>query len=297
MQLLGYGSAREVATAVLQLDQERRRLVICLMWARWMNRNKANAGESAASVDEVVRKAINFANCAYELEDKPKQAPKQGRRVTEHWHPPPSDVLKINIDGAFHETDKSGAWGFLIRDCDGHGVLAGAGRLRAVHDALTAEGEACMAALKEAMELGISQAVIETNLGRHGSMLQAFAVAADSCGPGVDAGAAELTRTARVEGRSALARRGTRSSRALARRAPVRTPQRPDAARAGVRGVQGCARTRGSRAVGAGALAAAHPRAGAAIALSSQCSESASKTSQKTHGHVTGLRQKWQKDA
>jgi len=57
-----------------------------------------------------------------------------------------------NIDGAFRDTDKSGAWGFLIRDCNGHGVLAGAGRLRAVHDALAAEGEGCLAALKAAME-------------------------------------------------------------------------------------------------------------------------------------------------
>ena len=39
----------------------------------------------------------------------------------------------------------------------------GAGRLRAVHDALAAEGEGCLAALKAAMELGISRITIETD--------------------------------------------------------------------------------------------------------------------------------------
>jgi hypothetical protein len=40
------------------------------------------------------------------------------------WQPPPVDVLKINTDGAFCAKEKKGAWGFIVRDSDGHGVLA-----------------------------------------------------------------------------------------------------------------------------------------------------------------------------
>jgi ribonuclease HI len=40
------------------------------------------------------------------------------------WFPPPTGVLKINTDAAFRETEKKGAWGFVIRDCDGQEVLA-----------------------------------------------------------------------------------------------------------------------------------------------------------------------------
>ncbi|RLN24047.1 hypothetical protein C2845_PM07G14870 [Panicum miliaceum] len=65
----------------------------------------------------------------------------------------PHDVLKINTDGAFRQKEK----GFVIRDSDGHRVRAGAGRLQAVHDALAAEGEACLAALRAAMDLGMSR--------------------------------------------------------------------------------------------------------------------------------------------
>ena len=42
-------------------------------------------------------------------------------------------------------------------------MLAGSGRLKWVHDALFAEGEACLEALKAAMEVGISRVAIETD--------------------------------------------------------------------------------------------------------------------------------------
>lgn len=77
--------------------------------------------------------------------------------------PPSLDVLKINMDATFHDMDKKGAWGFVIRDSDGHGVLAGSGSLKWVSDALIAEGEACMMALKAAEEAGVSRVAIETD--------------------------------------------------------------------------------------------------------------------------------------
>jgi ribonuclease HI len=79
------------------------------------------------------------------------------------WLPPPVDVLKINSDGVFIANEKCGAWGFVISDSAGQGVLARSGRLPAVHDALAAEGEACLAALYAAMAAGISRIIIETD--------------------------------------------------------------------------------------------------------------------------------------
>jgi hypothetical protein len=79
------------------------------------------------------------------------------------WEPPLADVLKINSDEAFREREKDGAWGFVVRDSRGHDVLAGSGRLRAVHDALAAEGEACLAALNAAMDVGKSHVMLETD--------------------------------------------------------------------------------------------------------------------------------------
>lgn len=79
------------------------------------------------------------------------------------WQHLPVDVFKINTDGPFRANEQNGAWGFVIRDNDGQGVLAGSGCLSAVNDALAAEGEACIAALEAAMDRGISHNIIETD--------------------------------------------------------------------------------------------------------------------------------------
>jgi hypothetical protein len=41
------------------------------------------------------------------------------------WSPPPSEFLKINTDGAFYESLKSGGLGFTVRD--DHGLLIATG--------------------------------------------------------------------------------------------------------------------------------------------------------------------------
>ena len=53
--------------------------------------------------------------------------------------------------------------GFIIRDSDGQGVVAGSGRLSAVADVLSAEGEACLAALHAAMARRISRVIVESD--------------------------------------------------------------------------------------------------------------------------------------
>ena len=82
--------------------------------------------------------------------------------LSQRWSPPPPEYLKINVDGAFKEY-KAGAWGFIIRDHEGSAVLAGAGNLGPVHDALLEETMPCKQALEAAEHFGISQVVLETD--------------------------------------------------------------------------------------------------------------------------------------
>lgn len=107
LQLISPRSAREVVEVILQMKREERRLVICLLWAWWGSRNKANAGEVRQSADEVAHRAVTFANCSYQLESKPRRDVSYGRQAGRKWVPPPPDVLKINMDGAFREGDKT----------------------------------------------------------------------------------------------------------------------------------------------------------------------------------------------
>lgn len=157
-------STKEVAQDILNMKCGRQKLIISLLWAWWNGRNKANVGEKiGTSVHEIIHKAMVFSS---ETMSKPMGGGTQiaaGRKEVKRWHPPPADVLKINTDGDFSEKEKNGAWGFVIRDSDGYRLIAGAGRLRAVHDALSAEGEACLAALHAGMDVGISRIILETD--------------------------------------------------------------------------------------------------------------------------------------
>ncbi|TVU02922.1 hypothetical protein EJB05_51550, partial [Eragrostis curvula] len=84
--------------------------------------------------------------------------------------PPPPDILKVNID-RFIEEKKIGAWGFIVRDHDGGAVLAGAGKLFAVQDALCAEPQAGLAALQAAAASGMSRIQLETDSSCLGTAL------------------------------------------------------------------------------------------------------------------------------
>ena len=55
------------------------------------------------------------------------------------WWQPARGCLKINFDGAFVQETNVGAWGFVVRDHEGQPVLAGAGNLVMIHNALLAE--------------------------------------------------------------------------------------------------------------------------------------------------------------
>ena len=38
-------------------------------------------------------------------------------------------MLKLNVDGAFRESDKNGGWGYVIRDENGDVIQSGSGRV------------------------------------------------------------------------------------------------------------------------------------------------------------------------
>ena len=126
----------------------------------WTEQSKC--GEPGASVQEINHKARLLLSEIMQMAQHPDKMEVISTGVGRRWLPPQGEVLKVNTDGAFMAKDKRGAWGFVIIDSEGHGVLAGVGHLRAVHNALSAERESCLAALQAALEAGISRIIIET---------------------------------------------------------------------------------------------------------------------------------------
>ena len=134
--------------------------MIDFLWVWWDARNKANAGDRILSTEEIVYKVQamkSFDNLhTFEMANRKQSG-------ISCLSPSAADILKINMDGAYSQREKKGAWGFIVRDHRGAVVMAGAGRINMLHDALSAEAQACLAALYATIDKGISQILLETD--------------------------------------------------------------------------------------------------------------------------------------
>ena len=150
----------QVIEHILTLKEEEKLMALGLLWAWRDARNKVNAGEQLKPVNDIVYKARSVADVG-DVVPTVKLPGLGGSR--QRWKPPPEGTWKINIDGAFWEQEKKGAWGFVVRDELGHATMAGAGSLETVCDAQTAESHACLAALQAAADQGLQNVILETD--------------------------------------------------------------------------------------------------------------------------------------
>ena len=150
----------QVIEHILTLKEEEKLMALGLLWAWWDARNKVNAGEQLKPVNDIVYKARSVADVG-DVVPTVKLPGLGGSR--QRWKPPPQGTWKINIDGAFWEQEKKGAWGFVVRDELGHATMAGAGSLETVCDAQTAESHACLAALQAAADQGLQNVILQTD--------------------------------------------------------------------------------------------------------------------------------------
>jgi hypothetical protein len=157
--LLQAQSANAFAQEVLKLTSNTRTLVLILLWRWWDERNRVNAGEEGRSTADFVRAVL----CCLMEPEHTRPAPTLAAKEQAKWKPPDVGWLKANIDGAFLNETKKGAWGFIIRDHGGQMILAGAGNVNPVHNALMAETMACVKMVEAAEMQGISRIQIETD--------------------------------------------------------------------------------------------------------------------------------------
>lgn len=160
LQLVKLQTAKQVVQAILALEEKVRVQTVVLMWSWWDAINKTNAGERRRETQEITHMAAQL------VKDMNSLLPRANEKIMcpkNRWTPPPATLLKVNIDGAFFGETKSGGWGFVVRDPYGHAVLAGAGKLVAVHDAICAEAQAGLAALQAVVMHGMARAQLETH--------------------------------------------------------------------------------------------------------------------------------------
>ena len=103
MALIGLNSAKQVATKILSLEEDKKLLVIGFLWLWWDAHNKANTGDKLLSTKEMVYKvhSMKYVDALHTPEK-----PNKRQSGFSCWVPPIADILKINIDGAFVQKEK-----------------------------------------------------------------------------------------------------------------------------------------------------------------------------------------------
>ena len=83
-------------------------LTVALIWSWWTERNKENHNETRLSAEEMQYSIKHHANEWIQF-FKPKPTAKTNLKTT--WQPPSNEFIKINTDGAFLESERTGGWG------------------------------------------------------------------------------------------------------------------------------------------------------------------------------------------
>lgn len=99
-------NAREVVQALFTLSEDDQVLIACMVWKWWDRRNKLNVGDKVSSVEATSALARTWALESLQINRKEQMG--QPDRPVSRWTKPDGDMLKINIDGAFHGTSGSG---------------------------------------------------------------------------------------------------------------------------------------------------------------------------------------------
>ena len=148
---------------VFALAEDTKMKTIALLWCWWSERNKINHQERQLGTDGFQLLILRHTEeWKANLKKNPMVVPSQVQR----WFPPPSEVIKINIDGSFLEDLKKGGWGAIGRDHTGEPVFAACGRIPAAAEALQTELMALIHAIPLTEQLGIGRGDILYGLHR-----------------------------------------------------------------------------------------------------------------------------------
>jgi hypothetical protein len=98
LELMKLCSSREVVQYVLAMEETHWQRCVVLLWAWWEAINKANAGEKMPSTTEIIRR---IQLVLIDLQEYLLNCVTTICKGTKLWAPPPPEIIKVNIDGAF----------------------------------------------------------------------------------------------------------------------------------------------------------------------------------------------------
>jgi hypothetical protein len=109
-----YENAQALVQEILLLNDEKKVLILCLLWRWWLQRNKRSREGKNVLAEIILRQARYWAveSLQYCRKETIPAAPSPSCR----WRKPIGESLKINLDGAYLSETRQGGWGFIVRD-------------------------------------------------------------------------------------------------------------------------------------------------------------------------------------
>ena len=136
-------------------------LFAVMAWTIWNQQNRVHLNQLADSLHQIPNISKSWL-VEYHARQVPTATLVQRTHCPRnHWKPPPSELFKINFDGAVFPHDKNSGIGVVIRDHQGL-VIASCSKL--VHQELCSEdieAKAAAWALLFALEVGVKRVVLE----------------------------------------------------------------------------------------------------------------------------------------
>ena len=107
-QMCTLPNSERVVQKILELNSDKQILLCCTLWRWWLGRNKLNSEGQSISVEEILRQARYWAAESLLYLEKDKTNTEKSLPGQQCWEKPPMDVIKLNADGAFQASTKSG---------------------------------------------------------------------------------------------------------------------------------------------------------------------------------------------
>ena len=135
-------------------------LIVTLTWCMWCNRNKSRLGSPRQSSEEMIYKAQTLLadfQVAHLRCLQPKTADDS------RWTPSSFPWYKVNTDAAVFKNSKSVGIGVVVRDHEGSVLAALSKRPPLPLGPLEAEAKAMEEAISFATDIGLQEAIFETD--------------------------------------------------------------------------------------------------------------------------------------
>lgn len=161
LKLMLCGSPKEVLEEIWNFPHDKQLKIIALLWKWWDERNRVNSGQGqvqAQSIMNAIYLTLGDFNCLAKRNELWHKKVK-----CESWSKPDNGFLKANIDGAFDPNTRNGGWGCVLRDELGNILMAAAGNLGNLQDALHSEACAAERTIFLTTYLGIESLIIESD--------------------------------------------------------------------------------------------------------------------------------------